>query len=278
MSRSMKVFGLTRKELMEVDPAVLRTIVHERTHHTIEVTIYRVIAGKTKTPSDFGDTVEFLLDIWGRRGLPMDDPDIKWAVDYLGYAKTLKAGGAVKLGTELPKPFDRDEMGIVKRLLYDRRSIRQWEPRPVPDAMIDEILRAGLMAPQGCNVGSARFIVLRSPKEWKLVESDIPIENGVMILVCQDMRGYHALGFDKRAPQNIYFDAAAVADHMLLMAHALGLGGVWLTHGEKTQQRIREHFGLPETFVSRCHIVVGWSAEAPVKSARMKLDDVVVNR
>jgi nitroreductase len=63
---------------------------------------------------------------------------------------------------------------------------------------------------------------------------------------------------------------------MLLMAHALGLGGVWLTHGEETQRRIREYFGLPETFVSRCHIFIGWPAEAPIKSARMRLEEVTL--
>jgi nitroreductase len=169
-------------------------------------------------------------------------------------------------------------METVEKLLYERRSIRQWTHRPVPDEAIRKILYAGIMAPQGCNVGSTRFIILRNPEEWKLVRSDIPLENGVMILICQDLRVYHALGFEKRAPQNIYYDAAAAADHMLLMAHALGLGGVWLTHGEETQRRIREHFGLPETFITRCHIHVGWPAEAPIKSARMEIDEVIVKK
>lgn len=257
---------------------VLRTLIHERTHHTIEVIIYRIMAGKMGVPANFGETVELLLDIWKKRRLPMDTPDLKWSLNYLGFARMLRTGGSLELDTRLPEPFTRDELGVVEKLLYERRSIRQWAPRPVPEEMVSKILYAGLMAPQGCNVGSTRFIVLRDPEEWKLVRSDIPIENGVMILICQDMRVYHTLGFEKRAPQNIYFDAAAAADHMLLMAHALGLGGVWLTHGEETQRRIREHFGLPETFVTRCHIVVGWSAEAPIKSARMRLDEVIVKK
>ena len=257
---------------------VLRTLIHERTHHTIEVIIYRIMAGKMGVPANFGETVELLLDIWKKRRLPMDTPDLKWSLNYLGFARILRTGGSLELDTRMPEPFTQDEMRIVEKLLYERRSIRQWAPRPVPEEMVSKILYAGLMAPQGCNVGSTRFIVLRDPEEWKLVRSDIPIENGVMILICQDMRVYYTLGFEKRAPQNIYFDAAAAADHMLLMAHALGLGGVWLTHGEETQRRIREHLGLPETFVTRCHIVVGWPAEAPIKSARMRLDEVIVKK
>ena len=276
MSKPMKVFGFTEGELIRKDLVVLRTLIHERTHHTIEVLIYRILASKMEVPADFGYIVEFLLDIWRRRGLPMEAPDIKWALNYLNLAERLRSVGTIELDTELPEPFTEEEMRVVDKLLFGRRSIRQWAPRPVPEEIVRRILYAGLMAPQGCNVGSTRFIVLHDPEEWKLVQSDIPIENGVMILICQDMRVYQAIGFDERVPQNIYFDAAAAADHMLLMAHALGLGGVWLTHGEETQRRIREYFELPETFVTRCHIVVGWPAEAPIKSARMSLDEVIV--
>lgn len=278
MSEPVKIFGFTEQELIEEDPVVLRTLIHERAHHTVEVLIYRIMAGKMGVPANFGETIGFLLDIWRRRGLPTNEPDIQWALNYTGLARMLRTGGTVELDTEPPEPFAEEEMKVVDKLLFERRSIRQWTPKPVPEEMIRRILYAGLMAPQGCNVGSTRFVILREPEEWKLVRSDIPIENGVMILICQDLRVYHTLGFEKRAPQNIYFDAAAAADHMCLMAHALGLGGVWLTHGEETQRRIREHFGLPETFVSRCHIHIGWPAEAPIKSARMNLDQVVVGK
>jgi nitroreductase len=273
-----RILGYTEDELMGMDPMILRAIIRERTHHTIEVLIYRILAGKMGVPPDFGEAVERLLDIWRRRGLPTDAPDIRWALNYLGMARMLRGGGSLELEFEPPEPFKEDEMRVVEKLLYGRRSIRQWLPKPVPDELVRRVLYAGLMAPQGCNIGATRFIVLRDPEEWRLVQSDIPLENGVMILICQDMRIYQALGFDKRVPQNIYFDAAAAADHMLLMAHALGLGGVWLTHGEETQRRIREYFGLPETFVSRCHIFIGWPAEAPIKSARMRLEEVTLER
>jgi nitroreductase len=120
-------------------------------------------------------------------------------------------------------------------------------------------------------------MVLRKPEEWKLVRSDIPVKSGVMIVVCQDMRLYKVLKFDEWVPQNIYFDAAAAADHMCLMAHALGLGACWLTHGEETQKALRKHFSLPEHIVSRCHIIVGWPDEAPIKSMRMRLDEAILS-
>jgi nitroreductase len=273
-----KIHGYSEEDLMEMDAEALRAILHERTHHTIEVMIYRILNGKLKKPENFGHQAKVVLNIWKKRKLPTDAPDIKWCMKYVALADQLNSGEKVTIGAKLPAPFSEKEMKTVEKLLYDRRSIRQFKERHVSDEMINKILFAGLMAPQGCNVCSTRFIVLRDPEEWKLVQSDIPIENGVMILVCQDMRVYKVLKFDEYVPHNIYFDAATAADHMCLMAHALGLGACWLTHGEQTQKRIREHFGLPETFVSRCHIIVGWSDEAPIKSQRISLAEAIVSK
>ncbi|HML03161.1 MAG TPA: nitroreductase family protein [Candidatus Bathyarchaeia archaeon] len=273
-----RIRGYNEQDLMKMDPDALRAILHERTHHTIEVMIYRIINGKMKKPSNFGRQAKLVLDIWKKRKLPTNAPDLKWCMRYVALADRLNSGRKITIDTQLPTPFSEDEMKTVKKLLYTRRSIRQFNKKRVPDKIIDEILFAGMMAPQGCNLCSTRFIVLRHPEEWKLVQSDIPIEHGVMILVCQDMRIYKVLKFDEYVPHNIYFDAAAAADHMCLMSHALGLGACWLTHGEQTQKRIRKHFGLPETFVSRCHIIVGWPDEAPIKSQRISLAEAIVGK
>jgi len=275
---SQKVHGYTGEDLLAMEVSELRAILHERTHHGIEVFLYRVLNGKLKKPEHFGDQAKFVLDIWKERGLPTDTPDLTWCIQNVEIAERLNAGKSVELDTRLPETFTPGEMETVRKLLYERRSIRQFKDKLVPEEMIREVLYAGLMSPQGCNVDSRRFIVLRKPEEWRLVRSDIPIENGVMILVCQDMSVYKILRFEQVVPQNIYFDAACAADHMCLMAHALGLGACWLTHGEETHGRIREYFGLPETFVSRCHIILGWSDEAPIKSQRMSLDEAIIQK
>jgi nitroreductase len=275
---AVKVHGYTRDDLLAMDVDSLRAVLHERTHHTIEVQLYRILKGTMAKPKNFGSQAQFLLDVWRERTLPTDTPDLRWCVTLIEIAEKLNASIPVTLETALPESFSNTEMKAVRKLLYGRRSIRQFTDRPVPDEMLREIMYAGLMAPQGCNVASTRFIVLRSPEEWRLVRSDIPIENGVMVLICQDLRVYKTLRFDQFVPQNIYYDAAAATDHMCLMAHALGLGACWLTHGETTQKRIRELFGLPETFITRCHLIIGWPDEAPIKSQRMSLDDAVIKK
>jgi len=273
---TLKIAGYDVEELMSMDPPVLRAILHERTHHTIEVMIYAILNGKLKKPKDFGNQARRVLGIWRKRGLPTDAPDLQWCIEYVKMADKLNNGEPVALDAKLPEPFSKEEMQTVKKLFYERRSIRQFKNKQVPERTIRDIMFAGLMAPQGCNICSTRFIVLRKPNEWKLVQSDIPIKNGVMIVVCQDMRLYKALKFDQYVPHNIYYDAAASADHMCLMAHALGLGACWLTHGEETQKALRKHFRLPQHIVSRCHIIVGWPDEAPIKSKRISLDEAII--
>ncbi len=272
----VKIHGFNREDLITMDVGPLRSILHERIHHTIEVSLYRILSGKLQKPDNYGSQAKFVLDIWRERGLSMDTPDLQWCTRYVEIAVALNTGEDVKLEEPMPKPFTGEKLATVEELLYGRRSIRQFTSEPVSDEILRKTLQAGLMAPQGCNVDARRFIVQRDPEDWNLVLSDIPLEGGVMILVCEDMRSYEVLGFDKRAPQNYYFDVACAADHICLMAHALGLGAVWLTHGEETQRRIRARFSLPETFYTRCHIVMGWPAEAPIKSLRMSLDDAIV--
>ena len=277
MSKPMTVHGYTEEQLMAMKPDDLRAVMHERTHHTIEVLIYRLLKEKRDPPKDFGVVAEYLMGLWKRRGLPLEPPDIKWCAGYIEIAKKMREGEKVRLEPTPWESFSEKEAATVERLIYGRKSIRQFKPKPVPDELIRRILKAGLYAPHGCNVGCTRFLVLRDPEEQKLVRSDIPIENCVMIVILQELSMYKTLRFDERVPQNLYFDAGAAADHMCLMAHALGLGSCWLTHGEETQKKLREHFKLSPTMTSRNHIIVGWPDEETIKSERMSLDEAILN-
>jgi nitroreductase len=278
MVEAIKIRGHPEEELMQMDPVPLRALLRERTHHTIEIPIYGILQGKDRAPKDFGWQVRFLLDIWRKRGLPVEAPDLQWAQELLGYAEKLGAGEPVPVKTELPLAFSDQEMAAVKKLIFERRSVRSWVERKVPNDMIEEILEAGRAAPGACNLNPLRFIVIEDPEEAKLVWSDIPVENAVIIVLCQDMRSYEVVGHERFAPQNVYFDAAAAADHMLLMAHALGLGGVWLTHPENTSQKIREYYGLPDYYRVPLHIAVGWPEIGSIKSGRMKLEEMMIRK
>jgi nitroreductase len=151
--------------------------------------------------------------------------------------------------------------------------------------MIEQILEAGRAAPIGCNLGHLRFVVLTTPEEKALIWSDISTKHAAAIIViCHDTRVAPAICHDQLVPQNPGFDAAAAGDHMLLMAHALGLGAVWLSELKETSKTsdtgkdFKEAYGLPDYLEVDLHIALGWTAIGSIKSARPPLRDLVIRR
>jgi hypothetical protein len=72
-----------------------------------------------------------------------------WVKENLAVAARARAGEDPKLGKPLPVPFDEGEMAAVRKLIWGRRSIRDWTGEPVSDEIIEEILAAGNAAPIG---------------------------------------------------------------------------------------------------------------------------------
>jgi nitroreductase len=279
------IFGqYTRADLLQMDRTSLASLLRERTHHTIEVPLYPMLLKRhTGHVPNFGEQAQLVFDVYRERGFPEDGPDILWVKRYLEIAARIRDGETVEVHEPLPQAFTAGEMEVVERLIYGRRSVRDWVDRPVPDWMIMKILDAGRMAPIGCNMGHVRFVILKDPEEKKLIWSDVPTKNAAaIIVVCHDTRASRIVGQDLVVPQNPGFDAAAAADHMLLMAHALGLGAVWLSELREspktmdTGKAFKERYGLPEHVQVDLHIAVGWPAMGTIKSARLPLQDMII--
>jgi nitroreductase len=276
------VYGkYTRKDLMEMDPVCLRALFRERIHHTIEVDLYPILLGQKKPRPQIGREPEIILDVWKERGFAEDEPDMDWGKKYIALAHRLRKGEKVETPESGMMAFDKEEMETVKKLIWERRSIRDWIPgKEIPDEKIEKILEAGRAAPTGCNLDIVRFVVIRDPEEAKLVWSDIPtpMDRCVLIVVCYDKRIYRTLGHDRLVPHNQLLDCAAAADHMCLMAHALGMGAVWLTRTEKTGRTFKKKYGLLDYCEPVLHIAVGWPAVGTIKSARMPLKEMMISR
>ena len=277
------VFG--KEDLMKLDSALLRALLRERIHHNVEVPLYPTLLKWKGNPiPTFGLQAQIVFDVWKERGLVEDAPDIEWAKEYLALAEKIRAGEKIEWHRPLPIPLTDEEMAVINKLIYRRCSIRDWIGKPVPDELIEKILEAGRAAPIGCNLGEVRFIVIKNPEEAKMVWSDISTKNAVIIVICYDTRIPKVVWQDKCVPQNAGFDAAAAADHMLLMAHALGLGAVWLSKTVKTDKtedtgrRFKERYGLPDYIEVAMHIAVGWPAIGTIKSKRMPLADMMLQR
>jgi nitroreductase len=274
-----------KEDLTKMDSELLRALLHERVHHNIEVPFYSLIRkwnGEAKP--NFGLQAQLVFDVWKERGFTEDDEDIRWAEEYCELAKKVRVGEKIEWERSPHKPFTDEQVEVINRLINERCSIRDWIDKPVPDSMINKILEAGRAAPIGCNLDEVRFIILKEPKEIEMIWSDIHVKNAVVIVLCYDKRISQVVGQDKLVPQNPGYDAAAAADHMLLMAHALGLGGVWLSklvESEKikdTGKEFKEKYSLPEYIEVALHIAIGWPAIGTIKTKRMPLKNMIISQ
>ncbi len=272
----------TREDLLKMEPIALRGLLHERTHHTIEVPLYPLVLKWRGAINGFGEQAQLCYDVWREREFSDNAPDIRWVKKYLAIAEQIRAGKKPEIDEPLPTPFKPEEMAVVHKLIYGRRSYRDYLDKPVPEEMLETIMEAGRAAPIGCNLGHLKFIVLRTPEEREMIWSDIPTRScGAIIVLCHDKRVAATVGQDKTVPQNAGFDAAAAGDHMLLMAHALGLGGCWLSerHGATDTARIfKEKYGLPDYIEVDLHIILGTPAIGIMKSDRTPLKDMMIEK
>ena len=123
--------------------------------------------------------------------------------------------------------------------LLTRRSIRRYDPRPVPDELLDAVLEAGLYAPSGMNTQCCRMVAVRDPetiaKMSKLNaavmgrDTDPFYGAPCVIVVLGDPTVYPCW------PE----DGSLILGNLMNAAHAVGLGSCWIN-------RAREVFDTPE--------------------------------
>ena len=274
----------SQENLMTIHPVTLRAMIVERAHHTIEIQLYEALAkGRPLLPGT-GGRVRELLAIWKERGLPVGptSPDWVWVHALLEMAERASRGEAVDLSAFAWKTLNESERALASRLIRERRSVRHWTDEEVPEPMIDEVMQAGLWAAHGCNLCSLRFLVVREKNLPGLFKgSDIP-GGPVHIVACQDRRAYYAQPGYVANPQtlenNRVLDCGAAMQNMVLMAHALGLGAVWLTFGHDMRERLRDQFKLEDPIQIVTYLDLGFPSQMPMAPGRMALQEVVIAR
>lgn len=272
-----RLFTLSEERLMELDETEFRARMRERCHHTMEIPTYESAYFDTPLPADQTATIEKMLRVWERRGLSHELVEYKFATTILALAKKRIAGEKIDLSIYEPKWLTPKEQEVFDRVLFERRSVRQWDrKRRVDDALIDRVLKAGLWGPHGCNLQSIRYMVIREEAEPGLFEgSDVP-GGPVHIVVLQDKRCYQA---NPLMPKfNLLLDCGAAVQNIVLAAHAYGLGGCWLTFSDMMHERIVKHYKLPEHYDLVTYVDIGWPDQSPCPVWRCGVDEAVIHR
>jgi nitroreductase len=271
-----KAFDLSDEKYSDMDETEFRARVRERGHHTLEIQTYAAIHKHELLREKQPDTLRRLVGIWKKRGISTDAADFQTSVKLLDLAEQASKSEDVDLSQYAPRPISPTELEAFDAIVKERRSIRHWTDEDIPDELIDRIITAATWAAHSCNLQSLRFVVIREKTTPNLfLGADIP-GGPVHILFLQDMRAYLANPLNPE--RNRLLDVGAAAQNAVLMAHALGLGGVWLTFTDVVKKRLDDFLELPEYIVPITYIDLGWPAQTPFPLGRTGLEEVVLKR
>ena len=118
-------------------------------------------------------------------------------------------------------------MSDIMEHILARRSIRKFTDEPVDPALIRKLLEAAMAAPSASDRRPWEFVVVRDSEALRRLRRGLPFgrQNAPLaIVVCGNKR--RALP----GPAQSFWvhDCSAAMENLLLAAHGLGLGAVWV--------------------------------------------------
>ena len=159
--------------------------------------------------------------------------------------------------------------------LLNRRSIRKYTDRQVPDELLDQVLKAGIYAPSGMNTQVAVAVAVRDKQtrdqlSWMNAqvlgtESDPFYGAPCVIVVLADPDRYKCW----------VEDGSLVMGNLMNAAHALGLGSCWIHRAKQTFEteegkELLRTWGLKDTLVGIGNCILGYPDEDPAPRPRLE--------
>ena len=153
--------------------------------------------------------------------------------------------------------------------LKNRRSVRIFNVKPVPQGLVKELIDCARFAPTARNVQPWEFVVIT--KKDTLQELGSLASNGSFIkdsscciaVFCQETKYYLE-------------DGCAATENILIAAYDLGLSSCWVAGDKKPYaDKVRELLGVPSDFKLVSLIPIGYSDAKPSLLSKKPLNDVI---
>lgn len=166
-------------------------------------------------------------------------------------------------------------MNEIIRAMEERRSIRSFKPEMPPKEVLQQIVEAGLYAASGKGQQAAIVVAVTN----KALRDKLAEENRRIAGASEGSDPFYGapavlvvLG-RKDWPTHVY-DGSLVMGNLLLAAHALGLGSIWIHRAkeefeEPEYQQLLKDLGVEGEWEGIGHCAVGYlNGEAPAPAPR----------
>jgi nitroreductase len=180
-------------------------------------------------------------------------------------------------------PLSLEDNPLLQTIL-NRRSVRRFEQRDIPEDVFHAILEAGRLAPSTVNIQPWSFAVLNAQRWEEIFGTHIPFRAPRAIIVIGDThRTRQALDTFPNSPLVEYtiavMNASLAAMNMNIAAEALGVSSVMLSETGRSgffdTGYLKEKLLLPDRTVPLLTIVLGYAkgSYTPMPP-KLSLDDV----
>lgn len=144
-------------------------------------------------------------------------------------------------------------------LAADRYSVRKFRQEPVEQEKLDLILKAGHLAPTGCNLQPQKILIINSEKAiCKMKEcTKCHFDAPAAMLVCYNKDECWTRKYDNKTSGEI--DASIVCTHMMLEAANIGIGSTWVMYFDP--DKMRKEFHIPDKIEPVALLVMGYPAD-----------------
>ncbi|MDQ7798577.1 MAG: nitroreductase family protein [Candidatus Edwardsbacteria bacterium] len=144
------------------------------------------------------------------------------------------------------------------KAIMTRRSIRSYTGRKVTEAQIKKLLEAAMNAPSACNQQAWQFVVVSDRETLTAITKIHPYaqmlkQASCAIVVCGDIKAEQCKDYWVQ-------DCSAATQNILLAAHALGLGAVWLGVYPRMDRLkdLQKLLGMPKSIMPLSVISIGY--------------------
>lgn len=163
------------------------------------------------------------------------------------------------------------------KAISTRRSIRKYTHSKISDEIIEKLLRAAMQAPSARNYQPWQFIVITDRHILDKIPQVHPYaemmkQATLAILVCGDLNL-------EKSVEYCAINCAAATQNILLAAHDLGLGAVWLGVYPRKERMVglKNVFKIPDHIIPISLIACGYPAEILAAEDRFKKDRIHKN-
>ncbi len=143
----------------------------------------------------------------------------------------------------------------VFEAIQKRKSIRSYEPKPIPNEKLNKILEAARLAPSAGNIQPWRFIVVLDQHKRSIIAKGCRFgrfldESPAVIVGCGDQ---------KASPRWHAIDTCIAMENLVLAATGEGFGTCWI--GSFNEKTIREMLKIPNRLKVVALLALGYPRE-----------------